>query len=136
MALTNIQQVRLLVQDNEVGLYILSDDEITFLLERNNNSVDRTSIEAAKIILFKLSQRTDETVDIFSIRGGKAAEQYRLSLQMWLKDPNLNPLLNNIKGYVGGVSKSDMEQNDAISDNNLVPTSYPVSIPSRDPFKF
>ena len=136
MALTNIQQVRLLVQDNEVGLYILSDDEITFLLERNNNSVDRTSIEAAKIILFKLSQRTDETVDIFSIRGGKAAEQYRLSLQMWLKDPNLNPLLNNIKGYVGGVSKSDMEQNDANSDNNLLPTSYPISVPSSDPFKF
>ncbi len=42
MALTLNQQVRLLCQDNTPGLYIISDDEIDFLLERNNNSVDRT----------------------------------------------------------------------------------------------
>jgi hypothetical protein len=118
MALTPIQQVRLLIQDNEPGLTILADDEIEFLLERNSNSVNATSIEAARLVLFKLSQRGDETVDIFSLKGGKAAEQYRLALQLYLRDPNLNPMLNNIGGYVGGVSKSDMESNDANTDNN------------------
>jgi hypothetical protein len=118
MALTPIQQVRLLVQDCEPGLYFLADDEIEFLLERNADSINATSIEAARLILFKLAQRSDETVDTFSIKGSKAAEQYRLALQLYLKDSNLNPILNNVGGYVGGISKSDMESNDANTDNN------------------
>jgi hypothetical protein len=134
MALTNVQIVRLLVQDSTPGLYIISDDEIEFLLERNNNSVDRTVIEAAKIILMQLSQRSDETVDIFSIKGAKAAEQYRLALQLFLKDSNLNPLLNNVKGYVGGVSISDMEANDGNSDNNVVPTARLFTSPFKSYF--
>lgn len=136
MALTSIQQVRLLVQDNEPGLYLLQDDEITFLIERNFNSVDKASIEAARLILFKLAQRGDETVDIFSIKGRGAAEQYRLALQMFLKDPNLNPVLQNVRGYVGGVSKSDMESNDANSDNNVVPTLFPSPKYNGDPFNY
>ena len=135
MALTAVQQVRLLIQDNEPGLYILADEEIEFLLERNANSVNATSIEAARIVLFKLSQRGEESVDIFSIKGGKAAEQYRLALQLYLKDPMLNPVLNNVRGYVGGVSLSDMQANDANADNNLVPTAFPLQFPSSDPFK-
>jgi hypothetical protein len=135
MALTAVQQVRLLIQDNEPGLYILADEEIEFLLERNANSVNATSIEAARIVLFKLSQRGDESIDIFALRGSKAAESYRLALQLYLKDPMLNPILNNVRGYVGGVSKSDMQANDANSDNNLVPTAFPLQFPSSDPFK-
>lgn len=136
MALTAVQQVRLLIQDNEPGLYILADEEIEFLLERNANSVNAASIEAARIVLFKLSQRGEESVDIFSIKGGKAAEQYRLALQLYLKDPMLNPILNNVRGYVGGVSKSDMQANDANADNNLTPSPFPVTYTSNDPFKF
>lgn len=124
MALTDIQKVRLEIQDNTPGLYILSDDEIEYFLEKNNNSVIRASIDAARAVLFNLSQRTDETVDIFSIRGGKAAEQYRLALELYLRDPTLNPVLRNVGGYVGGVSKSDMESNDANPDNNTVKTPY------------
>ena len=125
MALTPIQQVRLLIQDQEPGLYILADDEIEFLLERNANSVNATSLEAARLVLFKLAQRGDDIVDIFSLKGSKSAEQYRLALQLYLRDPNLNPVLNNVRGYVGGVSKSDMEANDANTDNNLAPSPSP-----------
>ena len=57
MALTPIQQVRLLVQDNTPGLYIISDDELEFLLDRNNSNVGRASLDAAKVILFNLAQR-------------------------------------------------------------------------------
>ena len=127
MALTPIQQIRLLIQDNEPGLYILADEEIEFLLERNNASVNAASTEAARIVLFKMAQRGDETVDIFSIKGRGAAEQYRLALQLYLRDPNLNPVLNNVRGYVGGVSKADMEANDLNTDNNTVPTSFNTS---------
>lgn len=122
MALSLIDQVRLLVQDNTPGLYMISDDEVHFLLQRNNNNVNRASLEAAKIILMNLAMRGDSTVDIFSVKGAKAAEQYRLALQLFLKDPNTNPVLQNTQAYFGGVSKSDMELNDGNSDNNLVPS--------------
>ena len=120
MALTLIQQVRLNVQDNTPGLYIISDDEITYLLEKFNNNVDKASYQAAKIILLNLAQRSDETIDIFSIKGGKSATEYRLALELFLKDPANNPLYQNLKGYVGGVSISDMEANNADLDNNIV----------------
>lgn len=120
MSLTPIQQIRLTVQDNTPGLYIISDDEIDWLLEKNNNNVAKASIDAARIILLNLSQRTDETVDIMSIKSSKAAENYRLALESFLKDPNSNPLYQNLKGYVGGVSISDMEANNANLDNNII----------------
>lgn len=129
MALSNIDAVRLLVQDNTPGLYIISDEEINFLLQRNNNKLNPTALEAAKIILMNLSMRGDSTVDIFSIKGGKAAEQYRLALQLFLKDPNLNPMINNVQGYFGGVSKSDMVANDGNLDNNLVPSAKSTDTP-------
>jgi len=130
MALTTIEQVRLLIQDNSPGLYLISDEELNFLLERNNDSVNRTSLEAAKIVLLNLSMRGDESVDIFSLKGSKAAEQYRLALQMFIKDPSLNPVYQNLQGYFGGVSKSDMEANDANVDNNTVPRVNESSNPT------
>lgn len=130
MALTLIQQVRLNVADNEPGLYIISDEEIQWLLEKNSNSVPRASLDAARIILLNLAQRGDEVVDIFSIKGKSAAEQYRLALELFIKDPNLNPLIGNLQGYFGGISKSDMQANNDNCDNNIVenPTKdrYPL----------
>ena len=130
MALSPIDQVRLLVQDNTPGLYILCDDDVQFFLERNNNNVTRAAMDAAKSILLALSARGDHTVDIFSVKGSKAAESYRLALQLFLKDPSLNPVLQNTGGYVGGISKSEMVQNDGNSDNNVVPLFNRESTPS------
>ena len=131
MAYTDIQKVRIEVADLEPGFPLLSDDEYSYLLEKNNNAIVRTSVDAARIILLKLSQQTDETVSIFSIRGSKVAESYRLSLELYIKNPQLNPLYNNLQGYFGGVSKSDMQANNDNCDNNIVenPTKdrYPLS---------
>ena len=120
MALSLNQQVRLLCQDNTPGLYIISNDEIDFLLERNNNNVDKAVYEALQIMLRYLAQRGDESIDVFSIRGSKSAEQMRLAIELYLKDPANNPLYKNLKGYVGGVSISDMAENNADLDNNIV----------------
>ena len=120
MALSLNQQVRLLCQDNTPGLYIISNDEIDFLLERNNNNVDKAVYEALQIMLRYLAQRGDESIDIFSIRGSKSAEQLRLAIELYLKDPANNPLYKNLKGYVGGVSISDMDANNANLDNNII----------------
>lgn len=124
MALTLVQQVRLTVQDNQPGLYILTDEEVQYFLLKNNNSVARASIDAAKAILLNLSMRTDDTVDALSIRSSKSAENYRLSLQMFLRDPNSSPYLQDLKGYVGGVSKADMQANNNTTDNNIITNVY------------
>lgn len=122
MALTNIQKVRLEVADIDSAFPILADADYDYFLEKNNNNITRTAIDAAKTILLVLSQRTDETVDIFSIKGKSAAEQYRLALQLFLRDPSTNPVLQNCEGWVGGISKSEMIQNDSDLDNNIVIT--------------
>lgn len=132
MALTLIQQVRLNTQDNTPGLYIISDEEIAYLLEKNNDSVNRASVEAARIVLFNLSQRSDESIDVFSIRGSQASKAYMEALKLYIRDPSLNQVGNNLQGYVGGISLEDMQANDANLDNNIFinPTNSPYNIPS------
>ena len=120
MALTTVQKIRLEVGDNDVTFPILTDDEYKYFLSKNNDSIARASIDAAKTILFKLSMRTDETVDIFSLKGSKAAQNYVMALQMFIKNPDLNPILQSAMPYAGGISRSDMESNDSTIDNNIV----------------
>ena len=120
MSLSLIEQVRFLVQDNVPGLYVISDAEIEYLLERNNQSVNRASVEAARVILFNLSMNSsDSSVDIFSIKGSQAAKAYIEALKMYINNPALNQVGNNVQGYVGGISIAEMQANDANLDNNI-----------------
>ena len=124
-----IMQVRYEVQDVTPGLYILDDTTITYYLTKNNESVARASLDAARAILLRLAMTsTEEIVDVFSIKTRYQAQEYRLALQLYLNNPSLNPLINNVRGYVGGVSISDMKANDANTDNNI------VSSPSNSSF--
>jgi hypothetical protein len=121
MALTLVQQCRTLCGDLDVSLPLLDDATYEFYLERNNNNVNRASVEAARTLLFVISQRTNETVDVFSISGSsQAAEQYRKALLLFIKDPLLNPIYNSIQGYAGGQSKADFLANNSNLDNIIV----------------
>lgn len=121
--MTNTEIVRMLVQDNNVGFYFLSDTEIAYLLTRNEENVDRAALEAAKIILLQLSLRSGtEQVDIFSLSGKGASMAYKESLLAFLKNPQLNPLYKGIVGYAGGISLSDMQANNDNADNNIICT--------------
>ena len=128
MSYTTIQQVRLNVADFDPSFPILTDEDYEYFLTKNNNSITRASLDAARTILLVLSQRTDSTVDIFSVRGSKAAEQYRLSLQLFMRDPSTNPVLQNAKGWVGGTSFEDIITNLNNPDNNV------VTSPSDSPY--
>lgn len=115
-----IQQVRYEIQDVEPGLYILDDTTIGYFVDKNNNSISRASIDAARCVLFKLSiESTDEVVSILSLKGSKAAEQYRLALELYLKSPSLNPLYQNATLWAGNVSRSEMQSNNSTCDNNI-----------------
>lgn len=133
MALTLIQEVRLSVGDVDPALPILSDEEYDYFLEKNYSSVRRASLDAARTILFKLSiSATDETVDILSIKGSKAASAYKEALQLYLRSPDLNPVYTSVSGYAGGISKTDYQANILDSDNKAVITPVEsLSLPTQ-----
>lgn len=119
MAFTDIQKVRVEIGDTDPGFPLLDDATYAYYLEKHNNSIVRASIDAAKTILFQLSMQNSETVDIFSVRNTSAAS-YKQALMLYIKDPNLNPLYNNLNMWVGGVSKTEIAANNANVDNNYV----------------
>ena len=119
MAFTDIQKVRIEIGDTDPGFPLLDDATYAYYLEKHNNSIVRASIDAAKTILFQLSMQDSHTVDIFSVRNTSAAS-YKQALMLYIKDPNLNPLYNNLNMWVGGVSKTEIAANNANVDNNYV----------------
>ena len=113
-----IHALRIELGDTSVEFPIMSDDEYNYFLGKHDWSIQRASMDAAKSIMLKLSMRTDETVDIFSIKGSSAAKNYMQALQMYIKNPDLNSMYDKVKGYAGGISKSDMLANNANLDTN------------------
>lgn len=118
--MTPIQEVRLQVGDFDVSFPILADDVYQHYLDKNSNSVRRAALEAARTILLMLSMRSDQTVDIFTVKGSRTAAEYRLSLFMFLKSPDLNPVYTSSDIYAGGISRQDILDNVLNADNNYV----------------
>lgn len=128
MALTDIQKVRLEIADNDPSLPVLSDEEVAYYLEKHSNSISRAAIDCAKTIMFKLSMNAGEQrVDIFSISGKAASDAYIAALKLYISNPNINGIFNNMNVYISGTSVSDMQANIANTDNNivLIPNSEP-----------
>jgi hypothetical protein len=115
-----IHALRIELGDTSAEFPIMSDDEYNYFLGKHNWNISRAAMDAAKSIMLKLSMRTDETVDLFSIKGASAAKNYMQALQMYIKNPDLNTMYDKIQGYAGGISKSDMLANDSNLDNNIV----------------
>lgn len=119
MSLTDNQKVRIEIGDTDINFPFLSDEEYQYFLDKNNQNIGRAALDAAKTILFVLAQQNSETVDIFSIRN-TSSEQYRLALELYIKNPALNPMMDGMTLYVGGISKSDIHANNANPDNNVI----------------
>lgn len=135
MALTPVQQCRVEIQDTSVEFPLLSDEEYEYFLEKNNDSIRNASLDAARALLFKLSiNANDSVVDIFSLKNSKAAEQYREALKLYLRSPDLNPLMNTAMPYAGGISRSDMVANNSNSDNVTAPVVNPIEPASENYF--
>jgi len=118
---TDIEKVRMEIQDVDITFPILSDATYTYLLEKHSNVISRASMDAARMALMQLSQRGNETVDIFTIKGSSVAEQYRQALLLYIKDPYNNPVLQNCQGWVGGVFLDEFQANiDDLNTNNIM----------------
>ena len=98
MALTDISALKL-----EIGLVneasnILSDEELTYFLEKNNNSIRKAGLDAAKTVLFVLSQLVHErSGSELEIWGHTWFENYMKTLQMYINDPNYSIALESAK---------------------------------------
>lgn len=127
--MATIQDIRFELGDTSAEFPMMSDAEIRYFLYKNDCNLQRTAMDVAKSLLLKLSMRSDETVDLFSIRGSQAAKNYMQALKMYISNPDLNRIYDNVMPYAGGISKSDMEANDATLDNNIIvsPTQSPSS---------
>ncbi len=117
-----IMQIRYELSDTDPAFPLLADAEYTYFIDKNEGSTRRAMLDCAKTILFKLSMRPDETVDIFSIKGSKAADAYREALKLFIKNPEFNIALTTANIFAGGISKIDMQDNLANLDNNAVRT--------------
>jgi len=132
MALTDIEKVRMEIQDVDVTFPILSDATYIYLLEKHSNIITRAAMDAARMALMQLSQRGNETVDIFTIKGSSVAEQYRQALLLYIKDPYNNPILQNCQGWVGGVFLDEFQANiDDLNTNNIQPPTESDQKPSK-----
>lgn len=127
MALTQIQQVRLEIGDSDPVFQILSDEEVQYFLDKNNQSVRKTSLDCAKSILFRIASLTFERVDVIEYRGNDYFNQYKQALQMYIKNPEYGAV-SQAMGYAGGISLSDIEQNISNFDNNTVKVDKSIPI--------
>ena len=131
MSLTDIQKLKL-----EVGLLaeasdILSDEELTYFLEKNNNSIRKAGLDAAKTVLFVLSQLIHErSGNELEVWGHTWFENYMQTLKLYLNDPNYSIALNAAKAYAGGISKTDIRNNIDNPDNLALDVD--ISIPKDD----
>jgi len=128
-----ISACRTEVGDIVVELPILADSEYTYFLEKNSENIRRSSLDAAKTILLKLSLSSkDSVVDILSIKTSMQADQYRKALQLYIKSPELNGMYSSVSAWAGGISKSDMQANIDNTDNNSVlPPASVLGSPSQ-----
>lgn len=118
--MTNIEAIRLELGDNIPEFPILSNDEYTYFIDKNFGSIRKASVDAAKTILFKLARQTREVMDIFTIYGDQAFQQYKQALEIYIKDPNYNVAIQGAMPFAGGISVTNINENISIIDNNIV----------------
>ncbi len=124
----NVSIIRL-----EIGLVgeaygLLSDEEISYYLTKNNNNIRRTSLDCAKTVLFILSQRVHERAEVLEIWGHDWFNNYYKSLKLYISDPNFSFAINGAAPYAGGISVTDIRENVNNSDNFVV--NVDVGIPT------
>jgi hypothetical protein len=119
-----ITAVRMEVQDIDPAFPFLSNETISYFVDKNNGSIPRASLDSARAILLQLSMRSNETVDIFSLSNSKTASAYKEALLLFISNPTLNPVLNaaNSQLYFGGTSVAANKANTNNSDNVTIQT--------------
>jgi hypothetical protein len=110
-----IDRVRLMVGDIWDDMEMLTDADYQYFLDKFNNNENRAALDAARAILFKLARLTRERTGDIEVYGSEWFKNYRQALQDMVKNPELS--ISIAVPYAGGISKSDMLNNDLNNDN-------------------
>ena len=117
-----VDRVRLKVGDTN-ELQIFPDTLYQSVLDKNNADEAATALEMAQYILGYISQHGfRERSGAYEVYGREWLQSYMDFLKTFLLSSGTAAALN-AKIYAGGISISDMEQNDLNPDNNIVPTT-------------
>jgi len=118
MALTPIQQVRILIGDVPTSPFyqLFTDDEIQFFLDQNNGNVQLAARMAAISASFQLAgwstrERTGD-IEVWS----SLSTQYLKALGNLIDNPIVN-LPNGMMPWAGGISWADVCDNNHNPDN-------------------
>lgn len=124
---SNTDAVRLLINDTDVALPFLTDDEITYFLTENNNSVRKASLAAARTILFKLASYVRERTLELEYYGSNFFSQYQEALKLYITNPEFGAI-SVATPYAGGISRSDIEENISTVDNYTVQVEKSIPV--------
>lgn len=134
MALTPIEQVRLLVGDTTSNPFypILSDEEYQEFLDLNNQNVPAAAKMAAISILMLISafpfrERVSE-VEVWN----NYATNYIKALTFFINNPS-QLIPNGITPWAGGISREDICANNSNKDNVSSPLDSIYTCDSDDP---
>lgn len=117
-----VDRVRLKVGDTN-ELQIFPDALYQQVLDTNNADEAATALEMAQYILGYISQSGfRERASAYEVYGREWLQSYLDFLKTFLLSSGTAAALN-AKIYAGGISISDMQQNDLNPDNNIVPTT-------------
>jgi hypothetical protein len=121
MALTDVQKVELEIGLSSFEPPILTQEELEYFLEKNNGSIRRAAVDAAKTVLFIISQYVKEKTAIeLEISGNQWFTQYMQVLKMYISDPNYSIAIQGATPFAGGISKQDAYDNITNVDNITV----------------
>ena len=114
----DIDRVRVKVGDTDTNNEYLSDDWYSYYLTQNSSNERLAAIDAAKSILAKFTSSTRAKLDQLEVYENQQFDQYLKWLKNFIEDPSISGLLSPVP-YAGGVSESDMRDNNTTTDNNL-----------------
>jgi len=110
-----VDRVRLVVGDIWSDMELLADADYEYFLSKYNSNENRAALDAARALLFKLARLSRERTGDIEVYGSEWFKNYKSALELMIKNPELS--ISLAMPYAGGISKSDMEQNDCNTDN-------------------
>lgn len=114
-ATSAIDRVRLIVGDTNTEFDYLADEVYGYLLTKYQGNETTSAMEAARYILGSLAKYSRQRTGDIEVYGAEMFKNYKDFLIELLRNPQM--LLSRAQAYAGGISKSDMEQNDSNPDN-------------------
>lgn len=106
---------RVLLNIGDIEQEFITAPVVQYILDKNNNSVSKASIESARYIISFLSKRADEVVGDVEVLWSQILSNYRKLLQDMLSNAAFRDSGGGI--YFGGTSKTEMDRVNGNSDS-------------------